>query len=96
MDRPILFPENDYEKKGIEDPRIVLLDGIYYLVYTVFDGNNAQVAYATSKDLISFQKKGLLSPNIICDKVRNIFIKAKIGKNTIILKIIIRKNMEKE
>jgi predicted GH43/DUF377 family glycosyl hydrolase len=80
LGRPILFPEYDYEKNGLEDPRIVFLDGIYYMVYTVFDGKNAQVAYATSKDLISFKKEGLLSPNIICDKVRNIFIKAKIGK----------------
>jgi predicted GH43/DUF377 family glycosyl hydrolase len=80
LDKPILFPEYDYEKKGIEDPRIVLLDGVYYLVYTVFDGKNAQIAYATSKDLISFKKEGLLSPNIICDKVRNIFIKTNIGK----------------
>jgi len=80
LDKPILFPEYGYEKKGIEDPRIVFLNGIYYLVYTVFDGKNAQIAYATSKDLISFKKEGLLSPNIIFNKVRNIFIKANIGK----------------
>lgn len=64
LDRPVLFPEHDYEKKGVEDPRIVFLNGIYYLFYTVYDGKNASFAYATSPDLINFVKHGIISPRI--------------------------------
>jgi predicted GH43/DUF377 family glycosyl hydrolase len=53
---PILFPEFDYEKHGIEDPRIVFIDGIYYLTYMCYDGKNVTAAYATSKDLKKFEK----------------------------------------
>lgn len=64
LDQPVLFPEYDYEKKGVEDPRIVFLDGVYYLFYTAYDGKNAIIAYATSTDLINFIKCGVISPRI--------------------------------
>src|SRR4030065_2876487 len=51
LNQPILFPEYDYEKQGVEDPRIVFLDGIYYLFYTAYDGRNAPAAYDPSCDL---------------------------------------------
>ena len=70
---PILFPEYDYEKHGIEDPRVVFLDGIYYLFYTAYDGKNALIAYATSKDLKIWEKHGLISPKITYDEVKNFF-----------------------
>ncbi|MEK9152178.1 MAG: pesticidal protein Cry7Aa, partial [Patescibacteria group bacterium] len=59
--KPILAPEFDYEKGGVEDPRIVFLDGVYYLFYTAFDEKNALIAYATSSDLKTFTKRGLIS-----------------------------------
>jgi len=61
---PVLFPEHDYETMGMEDPRVVLLDGLYYLFYTVYDGKNALFAYATSTDLVRFSKRGVISPRI--------------------------------
>jgi len=63
-DKPVLAPEYDYEKQGVEDPRIVFLDGVYYLFYTAYDGRNALVAYATSSDLTRFTKHGVISPKI--------------------------------
>ncbi|MBU1881419.1 hypothetical protein KKA08_05250, partial [bacterium] len=39
LERPIIFPEYSYERKGTEDPRITLLDGTYYLFYTAHDGD---------------------------------------------------------
>ncbi|MFH1369100.1 MAG: pesticidal protein Cry7Aa [Elusimicrobiota bacterium] len=62
--KPVLFPEYFYERRGVEDPRIVFLDGTYYLFYTVYDGKNALFAYATSADLKTFVKRGIISPNI--------------------------------
>src|SRR5689334_18712667 len=37
-DMPIIFPQSDYEIKGIEDPRIVRIDDLFYLTYTAYDG----------------------------------------------------------
>ena len=62
--RPLLIPEFDYEKQGIEDPRIVKIDSTYYITYTAYDGINAMGAVATSKDLISFEKLGIVTPRI--------------------------------
>ncbi|MDO8730866.1 MAG: pesticidal protein Cry7Aa [Candidatus Omnitrophota bacterium] len=72
-DKPVLFPEQDYEKMGIEDPRIVFLDGVYYLFYTVYDGKNALFAYATSTDLIRFTKRGVISPRITYAEAARLF-----------------------
>lgn len=59
-DKPLLFPEHDYESKGLEDPRVVQIDGLYYLTYTAFDGANACAALATSTDGVNFKKHGLI------------------------------------
>ena len=72
-DKPVLFPEHDYEKMGVEDPRIVFLDGIYYLFYTVYDGKNALFAYATGPDLIRFTKRGVISPRITYAEAAHLF-----------------------
>ena len=50
-DTPILFPQCDYESHGIEDPRIVRIDDLYYISYTAYDGVNALGALATTTDL---------------------------------------------
>jgi len=59
---PVLFPQFDYESQGIEDPRIVKIDDLFYLTYTAYDGVNALGALAVSKDLIHFEKKGIIVP----------------------------------
>jgi predicted GH43/DUF377 family glycosyl hydrolase len=72
-EEPIIFPEYDYEIHGVEDPRIVSLDGIFYLFYTAYDGKNARVAFATSKDLINWEKHGLVTPSISYEDAKNLF-----------------------
>lgn len=62
--KPILVPEFDYESHGIEDPRIVKIEDIYYLTYTAFDGVNALGCLAISTDLVHFEKKGIIVPQI--------------------------------
>ena len=64
FDMPVLFPQFDYELQGIEDPRIVKIEDVYYLTYTAYDGVNALGALAISKDLCHFEKKGLIVPQI--------------------------------
>jgi len=63
-DKPILASEFDYESHGVEDPRIVKIDDLYYLTYTAYDGTNALGALATSTDLIHFEKQGIIVPTI--------------------------------
>jgi predicted GH43/DUF377 family glycosyl hydrolase len=75
---PVLFPEYDYEKKGVEDPRIVFFEGVYYLFYTVYDGKNALFAYATSTDLLRFVKHGTISPRITYTEAGRLFDCSKI------------------
>lgn len=64
MKTPLLVPELYYESKGIEDPRIVKIEDLYYLTYTAYDGVNALGALAISSDLISFKKQGIIVPQI--------------------------------
>ncbi|MFL6353294.1 MAG: glycoside hydrolase family 130 protein [Bryobacteraceae bacterium] len=58
---PVLSPEANYEKGGgLEDPRVVQINGTYYLTYTGYDLHAAQLCLATSTDLIHWQRKGVI------------------------------------
>lgn len=62
-DEPVLSPETEYEKDGgVEDPRLVRFGDTYYLTYTGYNKNDAQLCLATSKDLIHWDRKGILLP----------------------------------
>lgn len=87
FDKPILFPEFEYEKKGLEDPRIIYFEGKYYLFYTAYDGKNALIAYAVSTDLINFKKIGLISPRISYDEAEDIFRESKIRERYTLFEI---------
>ena len=63
-EKPIIRGEFDYEIQGVEDAKIVKIDNIYYITYMVYDGINKMGALATSKDMIHFEKKGVISPKI--------------------------------
>jgi predicted GH43/DUF377 family glycosyl hydrolase len=63
-DTALLQPLQHYEQLGIEDPRIVEIDDLYYLSYTAYDGVNALGALMTGKDFDSFQHCGILTPLI--------------------------------
>lgn len=70
---PVFYPANDgykqYEwKGGVEDPRIVQTpDSTYLLTYTSYDGKTARLCFATTRDLIHWEKRGpvLQSPKYI-------------------------------
>ncbi len=61
--QPVLSPEADYEKGGgVEDPRLVQFGDTYYLTYTGYNTKDAQLCLATSKDLIHWDRKGVILP----------------------------------
>jgi len=64
LDTPFLIPEFEYESHGMEDPRIVKINDLYYLSYIAFNGTNALGALATSSDLKHFKKHGIIVPQI--------------------------------
>ena len=60
---PVLSPEAEYEKDGgVEDPRLVEIGGTYYLTYTGYNTKDAQLCLATSKDLLHWDRKGVIMP----------------------------------
>lgn len=60
---PALVPEAGYERGGgVEDPRLVKVGVTFYLTYTAYDGENAQLALATSSDLRRWQRRGVIMP----------------------------------
>lgn len=68
--KPIYKAQHYTEEHGVEDPRIVKIDDTYYLTYTAYDGLNALGALATSKDLKTFERKGVITPNLSLKKFR--------------------------
>lgn len=67
---PVIVTEFEYEKHGVEDPRIVKIDDIFYLTYTAYDGINALGALATSKDLKVWKKHGIIVPEITYEEFK--------------------------
>jgi predicted GH43/DUF377 family glycosyl hydrolase len=57
---PTIFPENDYETFGIEDPRISLIDGIYYISYVGVSPLGVTTCLISTKDFISYQRHGVI------------------------------------
>src|SRR6056297_2023244 len=62
---PIYEPMDDFELPGgTEDPRIVEIDSTFYLTYTAYDGETARLALASSKNLLEWERHGLVFPDM--------------------------------
>jgi predicted GH43/DUF377 family glycosyl hydrolase len=60
---PVFSPDGPFEKDGgVEDPRLVEIGGLYYLTYTAYNKKDAQLCLATSKDLIHWNREGVMMP----------------------------------
>jgi beta-1,2-mannobiose phosphorylase / 1,2-beta-oligomannan phosphorylase len=58
---PAMFPENKYERLGIEDPRITKIDERYYISYSaVSDITGITVCLASTTDFITFTRRGVI------------------------------------
>lgn len=60
--KPLLFPEYAYESQGLEDPRIVKIEDTWYMTYSVYDRSTVMGAYATSRDLKTWEKHVPITP----------------------------------
>lgn len=59
---PALWGRGLYETFGIEDCRVSLLDGVYYLTSTAVSPNGVAVALRTTSNWKDFQSHGLILP----------------------------------
>lgn len=63
LNDPILRNDGDQEARGPEDPRVVKIDGYYHMMYTGYGGRfpgDYRISYATSKNLILWQRHGIV------------------------------------
>jgi predicted GH43/DUF377 family glycosyl hydrolase len=59
---PALSPATEYESYGIEDPRITLLDGTYWINYTAVSKYGISTALASTRDFRTFDRHGIIFP----------------------------------
>ena len=69
---PLMIPYSEDASKGIEDPRIVKIDGVFYITYTAYDGINALGALVTSNDLKTFEREGIIVPKFTFDEFKRL------------------------
>jgi len=59
---PLLMGEGELETFGIEDCRVALIDGKYYLTFTSVSDNGVGVGLRTTTDWKTFEKHGMILP----------------------------------
>lgn len=59
---PALRPATPYESFGIEDPRITLLDGTYWINYSAVSPYGIATALASTTDFATFERHGIIFP----------------------------------
>jgi len=59
-DSPAIVPANDYETFGLEDPRISLIDGTYYINYVAVCPFGITTCLQSTKDFTTFERHGVI------------------------------------
>ncbi len=63
LDQPVLKPANEFETRGVEDPRISYLEGRFWMTYTAYSPLGVRVSLASSSNLVSWERQGILLPD---------------------------------
>ncbi|MEN6371100.1 MAG: glycoside hydrolase family 130 protein [Armatimonadota bacterium] len=61
-EHPALSPDKAAEAYGLEDPRITKIDDTYYIVYKSVAPSGITQSLATTKDFVTYEKRGLIFP----------------------------------
>ncbi|MEI7498718.1 MAG: hypothetical protein WCK11_05590 [Candidatus Falkowbacteria bacterium] len=83
FNEPALTGVDEYEMRGLEDPRITKIGDTYYMAYASFDGVTPRLSIAISKDLIHWDKKGPVFADWQFEQAGGVRIKFDDGKPTI-------------
>ena len=59
-DNPAIGPATGYETFGLEDPRITLINGAYYIDYVGVSPRGVTTCLISTRDFISFQRLGVI------------------------------------
>jgi predicted GH43/DUF377 family glycosyl hydrolase len=59
---PVLAPNNEMDEYGIEDPRITVVDGRYYITYVSVSRHGIATALASTTDFVDFERHGIIFP----------------------------------
>lgn len=59
-DTPAIRPTTEYETFGIEDPRISLINGVYYIHYVAVSPLGVTTCLISTRDFDSFQRLGVI------------------------------------
>ena len=65
-EKPVMLPAKEgpfakYETKGIEDPRITILEGTCYVVYTAVGLCGSRIALAKTEDYVNYERIAIIS-----------------------------------
>lgn len=62
---PVYEPVDEWELPGgAEDPRVAKIEDRFYMTYTAYDGETARLALASSTDLETWNRHGLILPDM--------------------------------
>ena len=59
---PSFGPQSAYESFGVEDARITILDGTYWINYTAVSDRGISTGLASTKDFKTYQRHGIIFP----------------------------------
>ncbi|MEM9883070.1 MAG: glycosylase [Planctomycetota bacterium] len=57
---PPLLAEGPYETFGVEDPRITVIDGTYFVTYVSVSEHGAATSLATTRDFETYERHGII------------------------------------
>lgn len=67
---PFLVPGDTFDRFGAEDPRLVRLDGAYYITYTALESEAfaedaiVRIGLASTRDFLTVEKYGVIGPQV--------------------------------
>jgi len=64
FDKPVFTPRGVAESKGCEDPRIVCLEGKFYMTYTAYSNKGVRVSLASTQNFIQWERYGVVLPDM--------------------------------
>lgn len=64
LDKPVFTPIGILESKGCEDPRLVALEGKFYMTYTAYSLKGVRVSLASTRNFIQWERFGVVLPDM--------------------------------
>jgi predicted GH43/DUF377 family glycosyl hydrolase len=81
-DMPAIAPHTELEEYGVEDPRVTLIDGVWYITYVSVSRWGITTSMATTTDFKSFDREGVI---FLPDHKDVVLFPGKIGNDFVAL-----------